>query len=224
MISPKARGFQRFLPNRASTHLDFDVYTSSTTTKKNKPPLRPNAKPTNPHKSTMLPRLRARAPTALRSTTSRTTSSARRTLIAAPKPNSGPLMERRADRALPPLSSRNAWLRTLPAFAAVMAACTLAIFNYQKSNSSVVSSALYSLRTNGEARRLLGDEIYFAQQLPWIWGKIDQVHGEIDVRFGVRGTRGRGEMRLRCVRRERMGFVSFSLVFSGGGNFGGLVT
>ncbi|KAL1586829.1 hypothetical protein WHR41_04491 [Cladosporium halotolerans] len=166
----------------------------------------------------MLPRLRARAHAALRQPTT-TSLPARRTLIAAPKPNSGPLMERRADRALPPLSSRNAWLRTLPAFAAIMAACTLAIFNYQKSNSSVVSSALYSLRTNGEARRLLGDEIYFAQQLPWIWGKIDQVHGEIDVRFGVRGTRGRGEMRLRCVRRERMGFfetTEWSLTPDGG--------
>ena len=89
-----------------------------------------------------------------------------------------------------------------------MAACTLAIFNYQKSNSSVVSSALYSLRTNEEARRILGDEVYFAQQLPWIWGSIDQVHGNIDVSFMVKGTRGKAMMRFRSVRRTRMGFVS----------------
>jgi cytochrome c oxidase assembly factor 1 len=132
----------------------------------------------------------------------------RRTLIAAPKDGSGPLMERRSDRALPPLSSPNRWLRTLPVFAAIMAACTLAIFNYQKSNSSVVSSALYSLRTNEEARRILGDEVYFAQQLPWIWGSIDQVHGNIDVSFMVKGTKGKAMMRFRSVRRTRMGFVS----------------
>lgn len=138
----------------------------------------------------------------------------RRTLIAAPKPNSGPLMERRADRDLPTLSSPNRWMRTLPVFAAIMAACTLAIFNYQKSNSSVVDSALYSLRTNEEARRILGDEIYFAQQLPWIWGKIDQVHGEIDVSFTVKGTKGRAMMRFRSIRRTRMGFVSI-FFFSG---------
>ena len=119
-------------------------------------------------------------------------------------------MERRSDRALPPLSSPNRWLRTLPVFAAIMAACTLAIFNYQKSNSSVVSSALYSLRTNEEARRILGDEVYFAQQLPWIWGSIDQVHGNIDVSFMVKGTRGKAMMRFRSVRRTRMGFVSIS--------------
>lgn len=132
----------------------------------------------------------------------------RRTLIAAPKDGSGPLMERRSDRALPSLSSPNRWLRTLPVFAAIMAACTLAIFNYQKSNSSVVSSALYSLRTNDEARRILGDEVYFAQQLPWIWGSIDQVHGKIDVSFMVKGTRGKAMMRFQSVRRTRMGFVS----------------
>lgn len=135
----------------------------------------------------------------------------RRTLIAAPKPDSGPLMERRADRALPSLASPNRWMRTIPVFAAIMAACTLAIFNYQKSNSSVVSSALYSLRTNEDARRILGDEIYFAQQLPWIWGSIDQVHGKIDVSFSVKGTRGQAMMRFQSVRRTRMGFVSTPL-------------
>lgn len=128
-------------------------------------------------------------------------------------------MERRSDRALPPLTSPHRWLRTLPVFAAIMAACTLAIFNYQKSNSSVVSSALYSLRTNEEARRILGDEVYFAQQLPWIWGSIDQVHGNIDVSFMVKGTRGKAMMRFRSVRRTRMGFfetVEWSLTPEGG--------
>lgn len=156
----------------------------------------------------MFTRSRLRAPL-LRTLLTKTAPLQRRTLIAAPKPDSGPLMERRSDRALPPLVSPHRWLRTLPIFAAVMAACTLAIFNYQKSNSSVVSSALYSLRTNEEARAILGDEIYFAQQLPWIWGSIDQVHGNIDVSFMVKGTRGKAMMRFKSVRRTRMGFVSF---------------
>jgi cytochrome c oxidase assembly factor 1 len=94
-----------------------------------------------------------------------------------------------------------------------MVACTLAIFNYQKSNSSVVSSALYSLRTNEEARAILGDEIYFAQQLPWIWGSIDQVHGNIDVSFMVKGSKGKAMMKFRSIRRTRMGYVS-SIGFS----------
>jgi cytochrome c oxidase assembly factor 1 len=155
----------------------------------------------------MFTRSRLRAPL-LRNILTKTQPLQRRTLIAAPKPDSGPLMERRSDRALPPLVSPYRWLRTFPIFAAVMAACTLAIFNYQKSNSSVVSSALYSLRTNEEARAILGDEIYFAQQLPWIWGSIDQVHGNIDVSFMVKGTKGKAMMRFKSVRKTRMGFVS----------------
>jgi len=116
-------------------------------------------------------------------------------------------MERRGDRALPSLSSPNVWLRTLPIFTFICVGSTLAIFNYQKSNSSVVSSTMYSLRTNDEARRLLGDEIYFAQSIPWIWGSIDQVHGKIDIRFAVKGTRGKGMMRFRSERPKRMGYV-----------------
>ena len=116
-------------------------------------------------------------------------------------------MERRSDRALPSLARSNVWLRTLPIFAAICIGSTLAIFNYQKSNSSVVSSTMYSLRTNEEARKVLGDEIYFAQSIPWIWGSIDQVHGKIDISFAVKGTRGQGMMRFRSERTKRMGFV-----------------
>ena len=177
-----------------------------------------NPKPNNTYRhhtkptTTMFTRSRLRAPL-LRNILSKTQPLQRRTLIAAPKPDSGPLMERRSDRALPPLVSPHRWLRTLPIFAAIMAACTLAIFNYQKSNSSVVSSALYSLRTNEEARAILGDEIYFAQQLPWIWGTIDQVHGNIDVSFMVKGSKGKAMMRFKSVRRTRMGFVSLIFRF-----------
>ncbi|KAJ9642564.1 cytochrome oxidase assembly protein 1 [Coniosporium tulheliwenetii] len=100
-----------------------------------------------------------------------------RTLIAAPRAGSGPLMERRPDRALPAISSPGAL------FLSIITLSTLAIFNYQKSSSSVVNSTLYALRTHKEAREALGDEIYFARKVPWVWGTIDQLHGRIDIRF-----------------------------------------
>jgi len=134
----------------------------------------------------------------------------RRTMIAAPKPGSGPLMERRADRALPPIVSSFRWARTLPIFFAIMTASTLAIFNYQKQSSSVVSSTLYALRTNPEARQVLGDEIYFASKVPWISGEINQLHGKIDISFWVKGTRAKGLMRFQSERKTRMGFVSWA--------------
>ena len=132
----------------------------------------------------------------------------RRNLIAAPKPGSGPLMERRSDRALPSISTNSyRWLRTVPIFAALMTASVLAIFNYQKQSSSVVSSTLYALRTNQQAREILGDEIYFAHQIPWISGEINQLHGRIDISFSVKGTKDRGVMRFKSLREGRMGYV-----------------
>ncbi|EME84364.1 uncharacterized protein MYCFIDRAFT_202990 [Pseudocercospora fijiensis CIRAD86] len=130
----------------------------------------------------------------------------RRTLIAAPKPGSGPLLERRADRALPSISTGiNIWIKTLPVFALVVTGSSLAIFNYQKTSSSVVKSTLYSLRTNAQAREILGDEIYFASQIPWISGELNQLHGRIDISFWVKGTKRKGLMRFKSERKTRMG-------------------
>ena len=132
-----------------------------------------------------------------------------RTLIAAPRSNSGPLMSRRPDRALPAIpSSSLRWAKTLPLFLAILTVSTLAIFNYQKASSSIVNSTLYALRTSPRARELLGDEIYFRDKIPWIWGEMNQLHGRIDIGFGVKGTRSKGWMRFRSVRRTRLGYVS----------------
>lgn len=134
----------------------------------------------------------------------------RRTMIAAPKPNSGPLMERRSDRELPTIatSTRNGWIRTIPLFALIVVGSAMAIFNYQKTSSSVVSSTLYAVRTNPEARAILGDEIYFASQIPWISGELNQMQGRIDISFWVKGTKGKGKMRFKSERKTRMGLVS----------------
>ena len=131
-----------------------------------------------------------------------------RTLVAPPKPGSGPLMSRRSDRALPSIKSSHPFLRTLPIFLVIMGASALAIFNYQKLNSSVVNSTLYALRTNQEARDILGDEVYFASKVPWIRGELNQLHGRINISFWVKGTRSRALMKFHSVRKSRMGYVS----------------
>lgn len=133
----------------------------------------------------------------------------RRNLIPAPTANSGPLMERRADRELPNVQADRRWLRTLPIFAVVVGAAMLGIFNYQKSSSSVVNSTLYALRTSPRAREVLGDEIYFAQQMPWIHGEMNQLHGRIDISFWVKGTKAQGKMKFRSLRPDRTSYVCF---------------
>ncbi|KAK6226264.1 hypothetical protein QIS74_02311 [Colletotrichum tabaci] len=130
----------------------------------------------------------------------------RRWATAAPKPGSGPLMERRADRELPDLSQITfRWSRTLPLFAAVIAACSVAIFNYQKSSSPVIASTLYALRTSPAARELLGDEVQFKHQIPWISGEMNQLHGRINIAFSVKGTRGEAMMRFASYRTSHKG-------------------
>ncbi|CAJ2511797.1 Uu.00g074220.m01.CDS01 [Anthostomella pinea] len=143
--------------------------------------------------------VRRRALLSLRNTTASRTQLQRRTLVAAPKPGDGPLMERRADRELPNVKEFS-WSRTLPIFLTLIALSSVAIFNYQKSSSPVVASTLYALRTNRRAREYLGDEIYFKHQIPWISGELNQMRGRIDVRFAVKGTRAAGVMRFASFR------------------------
>ena len=80
-----------------------------------------------------------------------------------------------------------------------------AIFNYQKASSPIVSGTLYALRTNPRARALLGDEIYFKHQIPLVRGEMNQLHGRIDIRFAVKGTRSAAVMRFASHRLSARG-------------------
>lgn len=131
-----------------------------------------------------------------------------RTLVEAPQPNSGPLLSRRSDRELPPLP-KSRWGRTLPVFFAVVGVSLLGLFNYQKQSSSVVTSTLYALRISETGREILGDQIYFRHQVPWISGEINQLKGRIDIEYAVKGTKGEAKMRFRSRRHGRMGLVCY---------------
>ena len=111
------------------------------------------------------------------------------------------------------------WSRTLPLFAAVIAIASVAIFNYQKLSSPVVGATLYALRTSDKARAHLGDEIYFAQQIPWISGEMNQLHGRINITFRVKGTRSGGVMKFASFRpspRAQFQTTEWSLVTDDG--------
>ncbi|OTB16320.1 hypothetical protein K445DRAFT_21956 [Daldinia sp. EC12] len=149
--------------------------------------------------------MRRRALTSLRNSCSSTRNQIqRRTLVSAPKPGDGPLMERRPDRELPNINTFR-WGRTFPIFLALIAASSVAIFNYQKLSSPIVASTLYALRTNPRAREILGDEIYFKHQIPWIAGEMNQLRGRIDIRFPVKGTRSTAVMRFASFRPSPKG-------------------
>lgn len=93
------------------------------------------------------------------------------------------------------------WVTSIPIFLAILVSSTLAIFNYQKSSSSVVSSTMYALRTSPKAREYLGDEIYFAHKMPWIWGEMNQLHGRINIEFQVKGNDRQATMKFKSFRK-----------------------
>ncbi|KAF3936482.1 hypothetical protein ABW19_dt0208973 [Dactylella cylindrospora] len=125
----------------------------------------------------------------------------RRTAIAAPKEGGPPLLERRVDRELPDVTPSRSYLIHFPLFLLSMYIAANILFNYQRSSSSVVSSTLYALRVNPEAREVLGDEIVFkAKTIPWIYGTMDQLRGRIDISYKVRGTKGVGTVYFTSVR------------------------
>ncbi|KND94165.1 Cytochrome c oxidase assembly factor 1 [Tolypocladium ophioglossoides CBS 100239] len=168
----------------------------------------------------------------------------RRWATPAPRAGDGPLMSRRADRELPGTLAvlatgwghhrltewaipdikqvRFRWGRSLPIFLALVAVSSLAIFNYQKTSSPIVSSTLYALRTSPRARALLGDDVYFKHQIPWIRGTMNQMQGRIDIYFSVRGTRGTATMRFASHRpssRSLFETTEWSLVMDGSGEW-----
>lgn len=114
---------------------------------------------------------------------------------------------------------KSRWARTLPAFFACLVLAAVAIFNYQKLSSPVVGATLYALRTSEKGRELLGDEIYFAQQIPWISGEMNQLHGRINISFRVKGKKSEGVMHFASFRPSPRGVfetTEWSLVLPDG--------
>lgn len=109
------------------------------------------------------------------------------------------------------VGTRRSTLISVPIFLVVLGVSTAALFNYQKSSSSVVASTLYALRVHPQAREVLGDEISFKSKMPWIGGKLSQLHGDIDISYRVKGTKGKGLMRFKSIRRTRLGLVRIPL-------------
>ena len=72
-------------------------------------------------------------------------------------------------------------------------------------SSPVIASTLYALRTSPRARAILGDDVYFNHQIPWIHGEMNQLQGRIDIWFTVRGTRGTATMRFASNRPTHKG-------------------
>ncbi|KAK9376314.1 cytochrome oxidase complex assembly protein 1-domain-containing protein [Lipomyces chichibuensis] len=93
------------------------------------------------------------------------------------------------DRDLPDVQSRTPrLLMYYSIFFSVMAVISLGFFNYERQQSPIVSSTLYSVRRSPAARDLLGANIRFKEAIPWISGSLDFLHGSVDLSYKVIGS------------------------------------
>lgn len=97
----------------------------------------------------------------------------------------------RVERELPdPFANRLKNRATFAAFSIGVAAALAIIFNYEKTESPIVSNTFYHLRRSPSARKILGENIGFDGMMPWIHGELNQVAGKVDIRFNIRGSNG----------------------------------
>lgn len=89
-------------------------------------------------------------------------------------------------------------------FAAIMTVSVAAIFNYEKTQNPIIDNTLYQLRRSEQVRELLGARLELDGLLPWIKGTLNPMAGKVDIRFNIKGDKGKlGLVRLVADRENR---------------------
>lgn len=111
----------------------------------------------------------------------------------------------RIDRELPdPTKGTNMRRLQFVGFIVLMTSSLAMIFNYEKTQSPVISNTLYHMRRSPKIREVLGDQIDFDGFVPWVFGELNQVAGNVNIRFYLKGSKGKvGEVRLVADRENQ---------------------
>lgn len=97
----------------------------------------------------------------------------------------------RVERELPdPFAHKIKNRATFVAFSVGIAAALAIIFNYEKTESPIISNTFYHLRRSPRTRELLGENIEFDGLMPWVHGELNQVAGKVNIRFNIKGSNG----------------------------------
>lgn len=103
----------------------------------------------------------------------------------------------RIDRELPdPTKGKIKQRLQFLGFSVAMVAALTIIFNYEKTESPIVSNTLYHLRRSPATAQLLGENIEFDGLVPWVHGELNQVAGKVNIRFHIKGDKNAGVVRL----------------------------
>ncbi|TMN32418.1 hypothetical protein CWB94_24115, partial [Pseudoalteromonas piscicida] len=57
------------------------------------------------------------------------------------------------------------------------------IFNYEKTESPIISNTLYYIRRSPATKNILGESIEFDGIIPWVYGELNSVKGRINITF-----------------------------------------
>lgn len=108
----------------------------------------------------------------------------------------------RIDRDLPdPTKDKIKNRAQLGAFAIAICASLAMIFNYEKTQSPIVSNSLYHMRRSQSIREILGDNIDFDGLTPWVFGTLNQVAGKVNISFYIKGSKNvQGVVKLAYCR------------------------
>ncbi|KAK9365469.1 cytochrome oxidase complex assembly protein 1-domain-containing protein [Lipomyces kononenkoae] len=109
------------------------------------------------------------------------------------------------DRDLPDVQSRTPRLiGYYTIFFSVMTVISLGFFNYERQQSPIVSSTMYSVRRSPAARDLLGSNIRFKDAIPWISGSLDFLHGNVDLSYKIIGSANvAATLHFKSIRRAK---------------------
>lgn len=111
----------------------------------------------------------------------------------------------RVERDLPnPYKDRNRRRVEFLGFSVAIIAALALIFNYEKTESPIVSNTLYHLRRSPAITDLLGENIEFDGIMPWVFGELNQVAGKVNIKFYIKGSKGvSGVVKLVAGREAR---------------------
>lgn len=110
------------------------------------------------------------------------------------------------DRELPdPLKDKRKRQLGFIFFSISMVVSLSLIFNYEKTESPIIVNTFYQLRRNPKVKDALGENIQYNTIVPWIFGNLNQVKGNIDVTFYVKGSKQQtGKVRLIANRDNKL--------------------
>ncbi|CAD6618892.1 XXYS1_4_G0054440.mRNA.1.CDS.1 [Saccharomyces cerevisiae] len=104
----------------------------------------------------------------------------------------------RIDRELPdPTTERRKRIAGFVLFSVAIGSALSLIFNYEKTESPIISNTLYYIRRSPATKNILGESIEFDGIIPWVYGELNSVKGRINITFYIKGDKNvTGTVRL----------------------------